>query len=85
MQLEVELTDANLEWLIDAIWHDWPHLPIQSFDRDWKRFMPALSMPNTKWIKRCDEPRIAITWRHANGRFTTTSRRVMLHVEDEDL
>ena len=61
MQVEIELSTQTLEWLYEAVWHDWTHLfkTEPKYDRTWKRTLPDLQQPNVKWLKRAGAtPRI---------------------------
>lgn len=86
--LEVELKEEVFDWLVDAIWHDWSIVEHDSpkWSRSWKRDLPALSQPNTKWFKKNNQFRIGVSWRCSDGKIKNKSTEVQLrYLEDADV
>lgn len=81
--IEVELTTANLEWLLKASWHSWYDSVQQKPDMD--QLPPLREDGDCYWRKRGDDYRIECKWKdHRTQRWKFASRVVHVDIDNRD-
>ena len=84
--LEIECTEANLDWLAKAVWADWG-IPAPKRERKDLKSLPELTQPNVKWAWPGNgSPRIKASYRKPDGRIGIISKPVpveLLHQDEE--
>ena len=84
--LEIECTEANLDWLAKAVWADWG-IPAPKRERKDLNSLPELTQPNVNWTWVGNQnPRIKASYRKPDGHTGFISKPVPIELlQDEEM